>query len=169
MTEPETTLDERFSDADAQPTQWATTEAALEAAQLSWITTVRADGRPHVTPLVSVWLDGAAHFTTGPDEQKAVNLRRNTAVALTTGSNTWDDGLDIVIEGQAARVTDQPTLERLAEAWATKWDGQWQFQPVEGGFSHEAGGLAHVFQVRPDKILAFGKSPYSHTRHVFAS
>lgn len=35
---------------------------------------MRADGRPHVTPLVAVWLDGAPHFSTGPAEQKAVNL-----------------------------------------------------------------------------------------------
>lgn len=168
MTEPVTTLDERFSDPDATATPWATTEALLEAAQLSWLTTVRSDGRPHVTPLVSVWLDGAAYFTTGPEEQKAVNLRHSTAVALTTGSNTWDRGLDIVIEGNAARVTDPPTLERLAEAWAAKWNGQWQFQPADDGFVHEGGGLAYVFRVRPDKVLAFGKGPYSHTRHVFS-
>jgi len=169
MTKPVTTIDERFSYPDATPTPWATTEAALEAAQLSWITTVRSDGRPHVTPLVSIWLDGAAYFTTGPDEQKAVNLRHNTAVALTTGCNGWEGGTDVVIEGRAVQVTDLPTMKRLAEAWATKWDGQWQFDPVEGGLAHDAGGTAIVFRVQPEKILAFGKSPFSHTRHVFTA
>jgi Pyridoxamine 5'-phosphate oxidase len=37
-------------------------------------TTVRAHGRPHVTPPVAVWLDGTAHFATAASEQKAVNL-----------------------------------------------------------------------------------------------
>jgi len=31
----------------------------LEKAEVFWLSTVRPDGRPHVTPMVSVWLDGA--------------------------------------------------------------------------------------------------------------
>jgi hypothetical protein len=33
-----------------------------------------AEGRPHVTPMVSVWLDGALYFSTGHAERKAQNL-----------------------------------------------------------------------------------------------
>lgn len=164
---PETELDLRFSEPGAVATDWATTRAALEAAQLSWLTTVRADGRPHVTPLVSVWLDDAAYFGTGPDEQKALNLAGNSAVVLTTGCSTWDRGLDVMLEGRAVRVTDRATLERLAEAWATKWDGQWQYEATDEGLHHES-GTAHVFRVAPDKVLAFGKGTFSHTRHRFA-
>jgi hypothetical protein len=40
-----TTLDQRFSDADAIPTGWGETRKILQEAQLSWICTVRADGR----------------------------------------------------------------------------------------------------------------------------
>ena len=65
MQEPVNELDERFSDPGAAATPWATTLAVLVQAQLSWVTTVRADGRPHVTPLGAVWLDDAAHFSTG--------------------------------------------------------------------------------------------------------
>lgn len=167
MSDPTTTLDTRFSEPDTTPMSWAVTEAVIEQAQLSWLTTVRADGRPHVTPLVSVWLDGAAYFTTGPHEQKAVNLRQNTAVVLTTGRNDWQGGLDVMIEGRAEQVTGLATMQRLAEAWATKWDGQWQYEPSEDGLSHDAGGKAMVFCIRPGKVLAFGKSPFTHTRHVF--
>lgn len=168
MTSPATELDARFSDPDATPTDWPTTRRILEDAQLSWITTVRADGRPHVTPLVAVWLDDAAHFTTGPDEQKARNLARNPSVVLTTGCNTWDRGTDVVVEGTATRVTDAATLGRLAAAWRTKWDGQWEFEVDADGFSHEDGGRALVYRVVPDKVLAFGKGTFSHTRHRFA-
>lgn len=111
----------------------------LEKAQLAWVPTVRADGRPHVTPLVAVWLDEAVHFTTGPSEQKAVNLVRNPHVVMTTGCTRWDEGLDVMIEGKAERVTDRATLERLAAAWATKWDGQWRFGMADGGFTHRLG------------------------------
>src|SRR5688500_7718499 len=106
MNEPATQLDARFSDPDAVPTQWDETRRILETAQLFWISTVRADGRPHVTPLVAVWLDGAIHFCTGAAEQKAVNLRRNRHVILTTGCNQWDRGIDVVVEGDAVQVTD---------------------------------------------------------------
>src|SRR5437868_7108752 len=98
MSEPLTELDARFSDPHAVATEWDETRRALESADIFWISTVRADGRPHVTPLVAVWLDGAIHFSTGATEQKAINLRGNPHVILTTGSDQWDKGLDVVIE-----------------------------------------------------------------------
>jgi nitroimidazol reductase NimA-like FMN-containing flavoprotein (pyridoxamine 5'-phosphate oxidase superfamily) len=162
-----TTLDTRFSDPEAVATDWQETRAVLEAAQLFWISTVRADGRPHLTPLVAVWLDDALHFCTGPDEQKAVNLRGNPQVVLLTGCNDWDTGLDVVVEGEAVRVTDEAMLERLAEAWARKWDGRWRYEVRDGGFEHED-GRALVFEVEPTKVFAFGKGTFSQTRHRFA-
>jgi len=132
MTTPDTTLDPRFSHPGAQADDWDETRQVLEDAQLSWICTVRADGRPHLTPLVAVWLDGALYFSTGEGEQKAVNLRGNPHVLLLTGCHRWDDGLDVVAEGDAIRVTDDALLTRLAQAWAQKWDGQWQYEVRDG-------------------------------------
>ena len=108
MSTPVTEIDPRFSDKDAVATEWTETLRVIEAAELFWITTVRPDGRPHVTPLVAVWLDGALHFCTGAEEQKAVNLGANPHVVLTTGCNGWEEGLDIVVEGAAVRVTGAP-------------------------------------------------------------
>jgi nitroimidazol reductase NimA-like FMN-containing flavoprotein (pyridoxamine 5'-phosphate oxidase superfamily) len=123
MNEPATKLDTRFSDRVAVATEWDETRRLLETAELFWISTVRADGRPHVTPLVAVWLDGAVHFCTGATEQKALNLSRNPHVILTTGCDQWDRGIDVVVEGDAVQVTDNNVLERLADAWTRKWDG----------------------------------------------
>jgi nitroimidazol reductase NimA-like FMN-containing flavoprotein (pyridoxamine 5'-phosphate oxidase superfamily) len=162
MTTPCTELDTRFSEPTAQPTSWEDTLEAIKQAEIFWISTVRADGRPHVTPLVAVWLDDALHFSTGPDEQKARNLASNPRVALTTGANNWQSGLDVVVEGDAARVTDAQQLDRLAAAWAQKWDGRWQYEVSQDGFRH-----ALVFAVRPAKVLAFTKGGFSHTRHRF--
>ena len=114
--EPVTKMDTRFSDPDAVATGWDETRRVLEEAELFWLSTVRTDGRPHVTPLVAVWLDGAIYFSTGPTEQKAMNLRGNPHVILTTGCNHWDAGLDVVVEGDAVQVTDENMLERLGEA-----------------------------------------------------
>jgi pyridoxamine 5'-phosphate oxidase-like protein len=165
--DPATALDPRFSDPDATATPWDATRQALEAAELFWITTVRRDCRPHVTPLVAVWLDGAIHFCTGPTEQKAINLAHNPNVILTTGCSDWDRGLDIVVEGAAVRVTERDRLARLAEAWARKWDGRWRFQVGEDAFEHPDGGQALVFAVAPAKVFAFRKGTFSQTRHRF--
>jgi general stress protein 26 len=167
---PTTTLDARFSDADTGATDWPSARRALETAELSWITTIRADGRPHVTPTVAVWLDGAIHFSTGPHEQKAVNLRANPHVVLATGGDDWRGGLDVVLEGVAVRQTDAARLRRLAEAWKRKWDGRWQYEPRDGVFHQvRGGGEALVFTIQPTKILAFGRSPFTQTRHRFPS
>lgn len=174
MTEPTTALDPRYSDAGTKPTSWADTLETIRSAELFWITTVRRDGRPHVTPLVAVWLDDALHFCTGDSEQKALNLAANPNVTLTTGSNGWEDGLDVVVEGRSEPVTDRPTLERLAEAWRTKWDGQWRFEVTEGRFRHPEGPDSPddpgptVYSVAPTKVLAFGKgAAFTHTSHRF--
>ncbi|TDC53037.1 pyridoxamine 5'-phosphate oxidase family protein [Actinomadura sp. KC345] len=169
MKDPLARLDERFSDPDARPVPWAATAEVLESAQLFWITTVRSDGRPHVTPLVGVWLDQVLHFTTGREEQKALNLNGNPQVALITGCNRWDEGLDVIVEGVAERVTTHTDLERLAVAWEGKWDGQWRFQAIDGGFAHAEGGEALVFAVRPSKILAFSKGTFGQTRYIPAT
>lgn len=163
-----TTLDQRFSAPDAVATDWEHTRQVLEEAELFWITTVRADGRPHVTPLVAVWLDDAIHFCTGTTEQKFVNLTGNKHVILTTGANQWDRGLDVVVEGDAVQVSDDDTLKRLAVAWRAKWDGQWQYQVYDGNFHHDENSEAvAVFAVKPAKVLSFGKGTFSHTSHRF--
>jgi nitroimidazol reductase NimA-like FMN-containing flavoprotein (pyridoxamine 5'-phosphate oxidase superfamily) len=167
MKEPVTTLDARFSDSQAVATPWDEARRVLETAELFWISTVRADGRPHVTPLVAVWLGGAIYFATGPTEQKAINLRGNPHVILTTGCNQWDTGLDVVVEGDAAQLTEDAPLARLATAWRTKWDGRWRYEARDGVFHAEHGGVAPVFSVTPVKILAFAKGTFSHTRHQF--
>jgi nitroimidazol reductase NimA-like FMN-containing flavoprotein (pyridoxamine 5'-phosphate oxidase superfamily) len=167
MTTPTTELDARFSEPGAVATSWDETRRALESAELFWICTVRRNGRPHVTPLVAVWLDEAIHFCTGPTEQKAINLAHNPHVILTTGCNQWDRGHDIVVEGEAVQVTDDDLLERLAEAWATKWDSRWDYEVRDGAFQHPGGGAALVFSVAPAKIFAFAKGTFSQTRHRF--
>ena len=86
-----------FSAPDAIATPWEDVVDVLVAAELFWISTVRTDGRPHVTPLPAVWRDGALYFCTGPGEQKALNLRANNECALTTGNNRWNAGLAIYL------------------------------------------------------------------------
>ncbi len=155
-----------FSAPDSTPTPWQDVVDILESAELFWISTVRADGRPHVTPLPAVWRDDALYFCTGPDEQKALNLRANDQCALTTGNNRWKAGLDVVVEGRAKQINDDATLRTLAALWKTKYDGDWDYDVRDGAFHHEQ-GVAHVFEVRPHKVLSFAKGGFAQTRFRF--
>jgi general stress protein 26 len=170
VNDPVTELDSRFSDPAAVAAGWEETRRTLEDAELFWICSVRADGRPHLTPLVAVWFEGALYFCTGDAEQKAVNLRGNPRVILMTGCNRWQEGLDVVVEGNAVLVTDEVVLGSLAQAWTAKWDGQWQFEVHDGSFRNRGDddGRVLVFKVAPAKILAFAKGRFGQTRHSFS-
>src|SRR5207248_6834645 len=91
---PNTTHDNRHGLPRGGVTPWEETRRVMETAELFWLSTVRADGRPHVTPCVSVWHDGALHFTATDTAQKTVNLRGNPHVILTTGCNQTE-GLNV--------------------------------------------------------------------------
>ena len=161
---PDTRIDTRFSDPESGPTAWSDTVRVLEEAELYWLTTVRGDGRPHVTPLVGVWDQEAAHFCTGPGEQKFRNLESNPQVALTTGRNAWAAGLDVVVEGRAVRVADQESLRRLAGAYESKYGSVWHFDIGEGVFA-TGENVAVVFRIEMDKVIAFAKDPHGQTTY----
>ena len=167
--EPATHLDTRYSDKNAQATTWQRAVTALAEAELSWLSTVRPDGRPHVTPLLTVWQDAALHFCTGPDERKARNLQGNPHVVITTGTNALHHGLDLVVEGDAVRVTDTSRLRSLADAWVAKYGEEWRFEVGDGVFTHSGGAAeAWVYRVSATTAFGFGKGPYSQTRWRFA-
>jgi general stress protein 26 len=167
--EPDGRLDQRFSEETADPASWPDTERLLESAELYWITTVRADGHPHTTPLVGVWHDGAFWFCTGRREQKHHNLSATTGVTVTTGANTWQAGTDVVVEGNAERVTGQGTLSEVAAAYLAKYGEAWRFDATDEGFGgqDDPGGIADVFRVSPAKVLVFAKAPHGQTSFSF--
>ena len=165
--EPVPELDQRFSSEDASPTPWPEARDRLRDAEVFWVSTVRPDGRPHVTPLIAVWLDDALYFCTGPTERKARNLKENYHVILTTGCNLIGEGLDVVVEGEAVRLTDDAQLMRIADAYVSKYGSDWHFDVRDGLFVHEA-GTALVFEVAPRKAFGFRKGDeFSQTRWRF--
>ncbi|MEU9052837.1 pyridoxamine 5'-phosphate oxidase family protein [Streptomyces sp. NPDC048384] len=167
-TQPQTRLDGRYSDETATAVPWPEAEKLLAEAELFWISTVRPDGRPHVTPLPAVWSQGALHFCTGPEERKARNLAANPHLVLTTGTNRWDKGYDLVVEGAAVRITDEARLRELAAGWEAKYGSFWHFDVADGCFRHGA-GHAYVYSVAPSTVFGFGKGePFSQTRWRFS-
>jgi hypothetical protein len=115
---------------------WSAVRAKLEAgetpprdahnARTTWLTTINADGCPHVTPVGALWLDGAFWFQTGPRTKKARNVARDPRCSVAVSLRD----ADIVVEGDAERVTEPSALARAAEAWA---DQGWPAEVHESG------------------------------------
>jgi hypothetical protein len=164
------TLDVRYSNAGTSPTPWTEVESRLAAAEIYWLATVRPEGRPHVTPLIAVWQDGALVFCTGADERKTRNLAENPACSLTTGTNALNEGMDLVVEGEAVRVTETERLQGLADAYGAKYGDNWHFRVGDGVFlggGGSGGDAVLVFAVEPRAVYAFGKGEFSQTRFRF--
>jgi hypothetical protein len=164
-------IDPRYGNASATPPSWSDVERLLTEAQLYWIVTVRAQGRPHAVPLVGVWHAGGFAFCTGAEEQKRRNLDHHADVAVTTGSTgaqRWNVGTNVVVEGRAARVTDPASLQELADAWAAKYGDDWRFavrgdefvELSRSGDATQEG--AEVYRVTPSKVMVFGE-PHGQT------
>jgi Pyridoxamine 5'-phosphate oxidase len=175
-THPAAELDTRFSSPDAVAVPWSAARETLEQAQIYWLTTVRPDGRPHVAPLIAIWLDDTLHFATGPAEQKVKNLAQNSHCAITTGCNSLSEGLDVVVEGDAVPVKGESTLRRLVDLYKSKYD--WDYMVRDGTFYvvrfsrspdnvriAEQGQETLVYAIAATKVLAFGRGDtFSQTR-----
>src|ERR1700759_2174719 len=79
----------------------------------TWLSTLNEDGRPHVTAVGAVWLDGTFWFQTGAGTRKGRNVARDPRCSVAVSVRD----ADVVIEGDAARVTEAGALERGAKAW----------------------------------------------------
>jgi len=118
--------------------------------------------------LIAVWVGDALAFCTGAEERKARNLAENGGCVLTTGRNDLDDGVDMVVEGEALRVRDEAKLRRLADAWLAKYGEDWRFTVADEKFQHDAGS-ALVFEVEPQRAFAFAKGdPFGQTVYRFS-
>ena len=113
------------------PVDWAAVVDTLDAgsppgpdavnARTTWLTTVNPDGSPHMTAVGALWLDGAFWFQTGAT-RKARNVARDPRCSLAVSIR----GADVVIEGDAVRVTGADEIARIAKAWA---DNGWPAEP----------------------------------------
>lgn len=164
--QPQTTVNAQYSSPGATPTPWAEASDELAKAEIFWLVTVRPDGRPHATPLLAVWLEGALYFCTGAEERKTKNLGLNEHCILMTGCNSLGAGLDLVVEGKARWVRDAALLQELADLYAVKYPG-WHFTVRNGGFYGD-GGEALVYEVEPQTAFGFGRGEMnSQTRWQF--
>ena len=138
-------------------------------ARTTWLSTVNEDGSPHVTAVGAVWLDGSYWFQTSPGTRKGRNVARDPRCSLAVSIRD----ADVVVEGDAERVTDADVVARVAQAWA---DGGWPAEPDETGSGitapFNAPGLGpppwSVYRLRPrSATVVLGVEPGGLTRFRF--
>lgn len=141
-------LNTQFSSPGATALPWREAEQYLQQAEVFWLSSVRPNARPHVAPVIAVWLDGALYFCTGADERKAKNLAHNPQVVISTGRNALAESLDLVIEGEAVAVSEEAQRSKVADALAAKYGDGWRLPGIEG---------VVVFAVTPTTAFGFGR------------
>jgi nitroimidazol reductase NimA-like FMN-containing flavoprotein (pyridoxamine 5'-phosphate oxidase superfamily) len=155
MPEREPSSAQRLSTVDAPLPGWTEVRARLDDAQFYWLATVRPDGRPHVMPVLAVWLDGGLHVVSGPTTRKSANLAGQPHCVITVDS----DDLHLVVEGEAVKVRDEARLRCLAEQYASKYG--WQVAVRDGAFYADGAPTAgpppyEVYRVTPATVFGFG-------------
>lgn len=104
--------------ATATTLPWDKAREQLAAARNYWLATTYPDGRIHIMPVWGVWLDNTLYFTTDASSQKARNIAANPNVAL-----HLDSAAELVsLDGSAEAVSDAAVYERVADAYAAKYD-----------------------------------------------
>jgi len=80
-------------------------------------------------PILGLWLDDAFYFVTGETTRKGKNLAGDPRCVI-AASSTALPSLDVVLEGEARKVTAEATLQRLADAYASSMD--WPLEVRDG-------------------------------------
>jgi PPOX class probable F420-dependent enzyme len=120
-----------------------------------WLATINRDGSPHVTGVGALWVDGTFWFETGEGTRKGRNLVRDPRCTLSVATEEFD----LIVEGDAEKVVDPPTVAAMAERWAA---GGWPAQVDESGtaltaeFSAPSAGRPpwHVYRITPRAATA---------------
>jgi hypothetical protein len=161
------------------PVDWAAIAEKLDAgsapapdalnARTTWLSTINDDGSAHVTPVGALWLDGTYWFQTGAGTRKGRNVARDPRCSVAVSIRD----ADVVIEGEAARVTEPGALARVAKAWA---DQGWPAEPDDTGVGITAPFNApslgpppwNVYRIEPrSAIVALSAEPGGLTRFRF--
>jgi Pyridoxamine 5'-phosphate oxidase len=161
------------------PVEWAGVVEKLDAgsapaadahnSRTTWLATVNEDGSAHVTAVGAVWLDGAFWFQTGAGTRKSRNVGRDQRCSIAVSIRD----ADVVVEGDAARVTDPGMVATVAKAWA---ESGWPVEPDESGsgitapFNAPSQGPPpwDVYRIQPrSATVALGAEPGGLTRFRF--
>lgn len=136
-----------------------------------WLATIDRDGSPHVTGIGALWADAAFWFETGEATRKGKNLARDPRCTLSLATHEFD----LVVEGEAYRVTDPATVAAMAQRWAAEgWPARVDDTgtAITAEYSAPSAGPPPwaVYRLTPHRATALATTdPSGATRWSFAS
>jgi hypothetical protein len=144
-------------DGQAHTTSWDVALDRLQhpaPGQNHWLATVRPDGSPHLMPIIAFWFDGGFHFLAGPNTRKGRNLDADERCVIGTGNLTMPS-MDLIVEGRARRVTDEATVQRLAEEFGGDgWPLEARGSDVYGPHGPTAGPPPYaIYRLEPTTVF----------------
>jgi general stress protein 26 len=92
-------------------------QSRLENDQNLWVSTVRKDGRPHLTPVWFVWFTGKFYICIDANSIKARNLSSNPYVVVALEEGTHP----LICEGEAF-LLDKPYPDDIQAAFYDKYE-----------------------------------------------
>jgi hypothetical protein len=117
--------------------------------------------------LGALWHDGDLYIVSGAQTRKSRNLVANPACTISVVL----EGLDLILEGEAIRVTDQPTLEAVARLYREAgWPAQVEGDAFTAPYSAPSAGPPPWQLYRFTFHTAFGVAgaePHGATRWRF--
>lgn len=130
-----------------------------QRARSFWLTTLNADGSPHTTSVGGLWYAGSCWFQTGERTRKANNVARDPRCSISVSTHSFD----VMLAGEARRVTDPKAVDEVAALWAR---GGWPARPDDSGTGITAPYNAptlgpppwFVYEIKPRTATAVGVS-----------
>jgi nitroimidazol reductase NimA-like FMN-containing flavoprotein (pyridoxamine 5'-phosphate oxidase superfamily) len=119
--------------------EWEDVAVLLARAPVYWVSTVRGDGEPHLTPIWGAFTADTAYFEGGRTTQWARNLLGGNGRCHLGVDH---EGTQVMVRGPAEMVTvDAPTQTAIADVYEAKYP----YRPTGSEF----------WKVAPDAVLAW--------------
>ncbi len=140
---------------------------AAEPARTCWLATTDPDGRPHIAAVGAVWVDDKFYFVSGPRLRESRNVMSNPRCAISVSLGD----IDVVVEGDARKVSDPATLERVVGLYVSLgWPASVSGSAITAEYSAASAGSApwDLYEVTPTAAVGVAtKEPHGATRWRF--
>jgi len=126
-------------------------ERFLRTEEVLWLSTVRADGLPHLVPIWFSWVDGSILLVSKPDAVKIDAIRAEPRVMLALGDAEED--FDVALIEGVAELPDEPVESFLP---ASHWD-KYAADLASIGLTREEylGTYRQPVRIRPTRFLGW--------------
>jgi len=137
-------MDTRAADASV-----ARIDRLLHSERVVWLSTVNADGTPHLVPIWFSWDGEALLIASKPNAKKVANLRINPAVMLALGEP--DDDFDVGLVEGIAELPTEPAAAVLPAGHLAKY--RRQMAAIGLSADEFLATYTQVIRIRPTRYL----------------